>query len=197
MLQPLVILNPQTHIAERIITLTNRGLLTCTSIKGVIEWSKQTKVRWSEFDESSDQLPLLSAVDRFITVSGSIEVLFFSLQGKLVARVPLEESLNYPVQCGESQFGETRSLLLQQRGGLLASDVQQLHQRPVISAQIHTLASRVEVSADSGQRRQRSQTLGQRGSRMRQQRREGLSLLRGSEIFLHNQQHVDPRPTIS
>lgn len=112
-LQPLVILNPQTHIAEKIITLTNRGLLTCTSIKGVIEWSKQTNVRWSEFDESSDQLPLLSAVDRFVTVSGSIEVLFFSLQGKLVARVPLEESLNYPVQCGESQFGETRSLLLQ------------------------------------------------------------------------------------
>ena len=91
----------------------------------------------------------------------------------------------------------SRSLLLQQRGGLLASDVQQLHQRPVISAQIHTLASRVEVSADRGQRRQRSQTLGQRGSRMRQQRREGLSLLRGSEILLHNQQHIDPRPTIS
>lgn len=112
-LQPLVIFSPQTHIAEKIVTLTNRGWLVCTSIKGVIEWSKQTSVRWSEFDESSDQLPLLSAVDRFVTVAGPIEVLFFSLQGKLVARVPLEESLNYPVQGGESQFGETRSLLLQ------------------------------------------------------------------------------------
>ena len=113
MLQPLLILNPETHIAEKIVTLTNHGILTCTSMKGSIEWSKRTGIRWSEFDETSDQQPFLSFVDQFVSISGSMEVQFYSIEGSLVARVSLDEPLLYPVHLGEVQFGETKSIVLQ------------------------------------------------------------------------------------
>lgn len=52
-LPPLLLLSPDSHAVNQIITLTNEGLLSSVDTHGTVQWSIQTKITWNELDEAS------------------------------------------------------------------------------------------------------------------------------------------------